>query len=621
MGLRRMSLGSVRVRQPVRRLWRLWHLVTPLLLCLFVALPAASQPVPWRRGNIDLQAANEPLNVFLARILTWQGISASISATVATGRVNGRFRGPAQTIFQDLSETYGLTSYFDGSRLHIYSLAENESKLLQVLPADVPRVERILREMRLEDRNFPLRIDRTEGTVYVGGPPKYVEVVADVVAAVAQAPSRQALRQEVRIFPLRHARATDSVVVIGGVETTVPGVARILAEAVRDALPPAPEARLMPRTVQGLQGKGLISIGRAPRAGDAPGSALGSGNASAGATGAPSAMSPMPPSGNAAASPDGGERTPGRLFTRAADDAQPAQPENRPAAVTADARTNAVIVRDIAERMPMYAELVRQLDTELPLVDIEATVIDISSGKSEQLGVDWRLKSRRLDISSSPNGLAGTGETPRNEANDLLFGSALLSAGRGVVGTLVLGNELNYFLSRVNALAEAGDAKVAANPRIVTINNHEAVLQSTRDFYVRVAGRDQVDLFPVSTGLTLRVTPTLVSDAKGQRFKLVVRIEDGNANAGGQVDQIPVVSRQAISTQAVVGDGESLLIGGYVVEERREGKTGVPVLSSLPIVGALFRQNSNEYKRIERMFLITPRLARPTQSQGEEPKP
>lgn len=619
MGTCLNALGAMRVSRLARRLCRL---VAPLLLCLLVALPAASQSVPWRRGNIDLLAANEPLNVFLARILTWHGISASMSASVATGRVNGRFRGPAQTIFQDLSETYGLTSYFDGSRLHIYSLAENESKLLQVQPADVPRVQRILREMRLEDRSFPLRIDKTEGTIYVGGPPKYVEVVVDVVTAVAQAPSRQAARQEVRIFPLRHAKANDTVVVIGGVETTMPGVARILADAVREAAsPPPPDTRLMPKTMQGLRGAGLISVGRAPRAGDPQGATPGAGNGGAGALGLqPVALMGPASSGGAASPSDGGDRATARLMARTADEAQQPQAESRAAAVIADTRTNSVIVRDLAERMPMYAELVSQLDTELPLVDIEATVIDISGGKSEQLGIDWRLKAKQLDISSSPNGLAGTGRTPRNDANDLLFDSALASAGRGVVGTLVLGSELNYFLSRVNALAEAGDAKVAANPRIVTLNNHEAVLQSTRDFYVRVAGRDQVDLFQVSTGLTLRVTPTLVNDAKGQRFKLVVRIEDGNSNAGGQVDQIPVVSRQAISTQAVVGDGESLLIGGYVLEERREGKSGVPVLSSLPVVGAFFRQTSNEYKRIERMFLITPRLARSKQSQGDEPK-
>jgi type III secretion protein C len=571
--------------------------------------PALAQAIPWRRANIDLHASNEPLNVFLARIVTWQGVSASISATVASGRVNGRFRGPAEIIFRDLAETYGLTWYYDGSTLHVSSLSENESRLLQVAPPDLPRVERILREMRLEDRRFPLRFDAIEGTIYVGGPPKYVEVVAGVVDAVAQAPSRPATRLDTRVFTLRHARAADTVVGIGGVETTVPGVARILAETMGDAEPRQTEARTLPRTVPGLQGKGLVSIGRGPR-----GAEPGSGTAAASGAG--------DEAGTGASGPGAGaDRRPGRNVRRASADPGVDSPEVRAPSVTADLRTNSVIVRDVGDRMPLYAEVIRQLDVELPMVDIEATVIDVSGGKSEQLGIDWRLHGNKVDISSSPNGLAGTGREPRNSANDLLFGGGLASAGRGLIGTVVLGNERSYLLARINALAESGDARVAANPRIITLNNHEAVLQSTSDFFVRVAGREQVDLFQVSTGLTLRVTPTLVDDARGPRFRLVVKIEDGSSGGSSQVDQIPVVSRQAISTQAVVGDGESLLIGGYVIEERRDGKTSVPGLSSLPIIGALFRQTSTEYRRVERMFLITPRSGRPSQVPREAPTP
>ena len=596
------------VRDATAEAWRLpVALFLALALCLATVLPASAQSIPWRRANIDLQASNEPLNVFLARIVTWQGISASISATVASGRVNGRFRGSAETIFRDLADTYGLTWYYDGSTLHVYSLSENESRLLQVAPPDLPRVERILREMRLEDRRFPLRFDAVEGTIYVGGPPKYVEVVAGVVDAVAQAPSRPAMRLETRVFTLRHARAADTVVAIGGVETTVPGVGRILAETMREAAPQPIESKALPRTLPGLQGKGLVSIGRSPRGTESPPGAAAAGTASA--------------SGAVAEPGAGTDRGSLRNVPRASPDPGSPAPEQRAPSVTADLRTNSVIVRDLAERMPMYADIVKQLDIELPMVDIEATVIDVSGGKSEQLGIDWRLHGSQIDISSSPNGLAGTGREPRNSANDLLFSGALASAGRGFIGTLVLGNERSYLLSRINALAESGDARVAANPRIITLNNHEAVLQSTSDFYVRIAGRDQVDLFQVSTGLTLRVTPTLVDDAKGPRFRLVVKIEDGSSGVGSQVDQIPVVSRQAISTQAVVGDGESLLIGGYVIEERRDGKTGVPGLSSLPLIGALFRQTSKEYKRVERMFLITPRTARSSQAPRDAPTP
>jgi type III secretion protein C len=257
--------------------------------------------------------------------------------------------------------------------------------------------------------------------------------------------------------------------------------------------------------------------------------------------------------------------------------------------------------------------VISSLDIETPLVEIEATVIDVADDKSEQLGIDWRLHSRRVDITSSPNDLAGNGSgtgtgTGRNLANDLLYTGDLLSAGRGLVGTLLFGNERRYFLSRLNALSERGDANLISRPRILTTDNHEAVLQSTKEFYVRVAGREQVDLFNVSLGMVMRVTPTLVEDEQGRRFKLQVRIEDGNTNSGQQVDQIPVVNRNAISTQAIVGDGQSLLIGGYINEERSTTNASVPGLSSIPVLGWLFAQRGNTVRRNERMFMITPRL-------------
>jgi type III secretion protein C len=279
--------------------------------------------------------------------------------------------------------------------------------------------------------------------------------------------------------------------------------------------------------------------------------------------------------------------------------------------VRAEPRTNAVIVRDTPDRMPMYARLIEALDIETALLEIEASVIDISDEKSESLGVDWRLHGRRFDVAGSPNGLAGRGNLPdnqRNAANDLLYSNNPLSVGAGLVGTLIFGNERNYFLARVNALAEQGDARLIARPRVLTIDNTEAVLQSTREFYVRVAGRDEVDLFNVSLGLTMRVTPTVVDDGQGVRVKLVVRIEDGAIQGNSSVDQIPIVSRNAIATQALVGDGQSLLIGGYRIEERRNDRSEVPGLSRVPVLGWLFGQRGKSVQRVERMFMITPRI-------------
>ena len=579
---------------------------------LAVMSSALAQEVPWRRVSFDLQAVNEPLNVFLTRLLTLNGMSVTTSGAVATGRVNGRFKGQAEAVFRELADTYGLTWYYDGTTLHIYSLGELETRLMQVEPVDIPRIDRTLKQMRLADGRYPLRLSPDEGTVLVSGPPKYVELVAGVVARVAGAPSLSANVVDVRVFRLRYARAADTTVAISGVDTVIPGIANILNEIV-GTLKAAPQmgARTTPRSVPGLRGKGQAAIGRTAQSAG-PGNTVAAANAAiaAAAAGMSTRSDIDSPMANAGLSSAMAGTAAGMMLEPRQGAPEPEPAPQREAAVRADPRLNAVIVRDTIDRMPMYARLIESLDVDVPLMEIEATVIDVADDKSEALGIDWRAHSGRTDIVSSPNGLAGTGASVggRNTANDLQFTDNPLSAGTGLVGTLIFGSARQFFLARLNALTERGDAKLISRPRVLTLDNMEAVLQSTREFYVRVAGREQVDLFNVSLGLTMRVTPTLVDDAQGRRFRLQVRIEDGNTNSGQQVDQIPVVNRNAIATQAVVGDGQSLLIGGYVIEERRDGSSGVPILSDVPGLRWLFGQRSGSTSRVERLFMITPRL-------------
>jgi type III secretion protein C len=566
----------------------------------------AETTIPWRQRSFDLQVSNESLGTFLQRVLTLDGISATMSPTVGSGRVNGRFKGRSEVVFKELADTYGLVWYYDGTTLHVYGASEMETRLFQVDPIDVSRIEKTLKQMRLFDARFPLRAANTEGQVLISGPQRYVEIVEQVAARVADSPSRPKAGVEVRVFRLRHARAGDTVVSIGGIETRLVGVAGTLNALLSEPRAEAENTRMQPRTLKGLRGQGMASIGNT-----AAWSATAQGTSAAGVGPA------FNPAGNTAsallaaatplaAAPATAPQVPQTL--QMSPGGGDVGSSRRDFVVRADERLNAVVIRDVRERMPMYEQLISALDVETALVEIEATVIDVSDDKSEQLGVDWRLHSRRVDITSSPNNLAGTGGLVRNIANDLVRTDNLLSAGGGLVGTLLFGNERNYFLSRLNVLAERGDANLISRPRILTTDNTEAVLQSTKEFYVRVAGRDQVDLFNVSLGMVLRVTPTLVEDDQGRRFKLLVRIEDGNTNSGAQVDQIPVVNRNAIATQAVVGEGQSLLIGGYITEERSNSRQGVPFLSDVPVLGWLFGQRGSVVRRSERMFMITPRL-------------
>ncbi|MCY7314627.1 MAG: type III secretion system outer membrane ring subunit SctC [Rubrivivax sp.] len=585
-------------------------LLRALSLAVAAPTPVAAQDLPWR-GNFDLNATNEPLNVFLTRLLTLQGIPTVMSPAVATGRVNGRFKGQAGKVFKEMAETYGLAWFYDGVTLEVCSLAELETRLLEVDAADLPRLERALRQFRLSDARYPLRSSGIDGQLLISGPPRFVELVSSVADRVAMAPTRPKLSTDVRLFRLKHARAADTTVSIGGVDTLVPGVARILNDIVNDMrAEPSPTSRNRARNEPGLRGKGLIAAGNGARAngGDFPEPQFNRNGGTAGAAGATtgsllSPYGPVPPRAGAGLAPDA---SPDSSAPRAARDGN-----DRQAVVRAEPRLNAVIVRDVPERMALYARLIESLDIETPLIEIEATVIDITDGKSEQLGIDWRSHGKRFDVTSSPNGLAGRGNSPTNDASDLLPTNPLVSAGSGFVGTLLFGASRTYFLARLNALTESGDARTSSKPRVLTIDNNEAVLQSTNEFFVRVAGNQQVDLFNVTLGLTMRVTPTLIEDAQGKRIKMIVRIEDGNTNNGGRVDQIPIVSRNAIATQAIVGDGQSLLIGGYTIEESSNDRSGVPGLSNVPILGWLFGQRGNSTRRVERIFMLTPRIVMP----------
>jgi type III secretion protein C len=171
----------------------------------------------------------------------------------------------------------------------------------------------------------------------------------------------------------------------------------------------------------------------------------------------------------------------------------------------------------------------------------------------------------------------------------------------------MLGSAGNSLVARVTALSQTGDARIVSRPRIVTMNNVGAIITNTKEFNIKVAGERQADLFSVSYGLDMQVTPSVVGDSKLPEFRLLVQIQDGNSQVAS-VDGIPVITRSTLNTQSLIRQGDSLLIGGYVVDEVSSGQDKVPFLSDIPVIGWLFGERRNSRRRTERLFLITPRL-------------
>jgi type III secretion protein C len=551
-----------------------------------MATGAAAAPLPEINTPVKIEARDQPLDQFLQDLFATTDIPVVVSPA-ANGLVNGRFDGTPNKLLRDVSRAYNLVSYFDGAVLHVAPANEMLSRSY-VLPASLSQqVLRTAKDLQLTDQRNTLRGAR-DGALVAAGSRRFVQQVDELVrqhrplgaggGTGSNLPAWSQPLMDYRIFYLRHAWAQDVTTSFAGRQTVLPGVASILRSLVgqpgRHAAPGVER-----NAARRLGGQGL-----ARRSESAGMPILGEGaDAPRGVDALVTALSPGQGGGYAAEAPV-------------------AAPQQADAAIgpriEADTRLNAVIVRDLPERLPRYAELIRALDVEPQALEIEATIIDINTDKLRELGVNWRI-SHGFGSAMFGNG---------TESDLRLSGTQdVTPMARGGTLSAVMG-EAWRFVARISALQAEGAAKVVSSPQVVTLSNVEAIFDNSSTFYVRVAGRDEVDLFDVTAGTTLRVTPHVFRENDTTRIKLLVQIEDG-ALSMQTVDTLPVVQRSGINTQALITEGESLLIGGMVRDSSRQGEDKVPFLGDIPIIGHAFKTQNTGSARVERLFLITPRLA------------
>lgn len=601
------------VGRGVRAAWRAMRLlslaVAGAALSCALSMPAvvhAGEP-PGLNRKVTLMAREQPLAAFLQQLFAGIEVPVSVSPS-AQGVVNGRFEGTVQTVLRDISRSFSLSAYFDGAAMHLYPASEIGTRTYATDAAQANRIRRTATELGLPDARNTLRSTQGGTLVAIGGP-RFLQQMDDLVRAdAAQSPGAAARSGLVaggapsapntigfRVFYLKHAWAQDTRLAFGGRQVVIPGVASVLrsitsglGQTIAQPLPPgaglvvpgdalAPASdRLLPPVQPRLKGSGLAgtgqSPGRLPTLGDADDPV-----AAARQRGLPS---------NVAIGADGTQALQRYVVNQVG-----------AVRIEADPRSNAVIVRDVVERLPMYEQLIASLDFPPQMIEVEATIVDVNITRLEQLGINWRWINGRNEV------LFGNGT-----ASDLLLnpGRQITPAGAGMFISTVLGDSFN-FISRINALSNEGAARVVSRPQLVTLSNVEAIFDSSSTFYVRVAGREEVDLFNVSAGTSLRVTPNVFQQGDGARIKLMVSVEDGRIS-GETVDQIPVVDRSTVNTQALMLEGESLLIGGMTREGSDRKVDKVPLLGDLPAIGALFRSKADSNTRIERLILITPRL-------------
>jgi type IV pilus assembly protein PilQ len=272
--------------------------------------------------------------------------------------------------------------------------------------------------------------------------------------------------------------------------------------------------------------------------------------------------------------------------------------------ITPDARTNKVFVKDIPMVLDDIRKLLAQIDIPEKQVMIEARIVEASSTFTRSLGVNWGVHYRDgsasfLGINKMDTSFGGLTSTaaPSSGLSGLPGGAVGIS-----FGTLTSNVSLDL---RLNAAATAGLIKIVSTPKVATLNNKSAKITQGQQIPYTSSTSDKVETKFVEAALSLEVTPHI--NANGTiGMKIDAKNDSVGQATGGST--APAINKKQATTEMLLRDGETTVIGGIYVDSDNETDDGVPYLMDIPLLGKLFKSNIKTKVKTELLIFITPRI-------------
>lgn len=290
---------------------------------------------------------------------------------------------------------------------------------------------------------------------------------------------------------------------------------------------------------------------------------------------------------------------------------------SRRGAIEVDGRSNSLIITDVRQNIDAIRQLVAILDQPEPQVEIEARIVVATRSFSRDIGVQLN------GMVFGPRGSGAQGGTLNSAPSAQPFPSSLPTQGPNgslisSIPNTVIGLTTGLFgTAQINMLITAGEkkgqAKIIATPRVTTLNNRKAKIESKTQIPIATiqagsAGGDPiVTTTYVDVPLKLEITPQITDVGT-----VVLDILAENASAAAQTSgATPTINTQIMETQVTVPDGGTTVVGGVLFDDERESQDRTPGLSKIPILGYLFKRKGVERNTNEVLFFITPRISRP----------
>lgn len=277
-----------------------------------------------------------------------------------------------------------------------------------------------------------------------------------------------------------------------------------------------------------------------------------------------------------------------------------------------DARTNILWIQDSNSRIDKIKKLVKQLDIPVQQVLIEARLVNVTKDFAEDLGIRFGV-SKPTFLSGAlkkanqvlPNA-ASVEEISLADRLNFDLASLPLSTSPTSVGIALakLGDGILLDLE-LSALESEGRGEVISSPRLITINQQAAVIESGEEIpYQEATSGGATAVAFKKAVLSLKVTPQITPDNK-----ILMDLKINQDIPSPKVfNGVPTIITKEIQTNVLVNNGQTIVLGGIYKQDKNNEINRIPFLGDLPVVGALFRNQSTSIKNEELLIFITPRI-------------
>ncbi len=288
--------------------------------------------------------------------------------------------------------------------------------------------------------------------------------------------------------------------------------------------------------------------------------------------------------------------------------------------VVVDARTNSLIITDTAAKLAEIRELIERVDIPVRQVMIESRIVIASSDLTHNLGIEWGGGYLTSDsdsifsVSGDNANVVGLNNSVINGTTPSVSYPGALLVDLGVASTsgFAVGftSEDLFLTAELSALEAAGQGEVVSQPKVITGDKQKANIKSGQEIpYQQAAASGATSVSFKEAVLELEVTPNITPDDRIMLELVVKQDSVGDLVPSGTLGGfIPSIDTTELNTQVLVGNGETVVLGGVFKTEDIETINKVPFFGDIPYVGAFFRSETQSKTKTETLIFITPRI-------------